>query len=866
MSDFNSEDIKHLLESISSLSNDGVRPMGDSAKGATGHLNNMADAVKKLDSLKDLTKSVLKAKDALETFADGMEDSIQKQEKEDDETSKKRKEAVKKFGKDVVSAGGAFAAAVADAHQGTSKYVKSLDQLGLASGQLGAAFGKYGDALGWSSEKLLQWAAAGLKQNDQINDAYVQLSKFGQLDSSDFKELMHDFHDAGFLVQNAARYVEIVTRSSSELAMLAGSASAGRKALNDVFQGTLDRDVKERLLRFGYTTDEMFEGASNFLSSIAMSSRYSKADTAALHKQTIDYLETFSQLSELTGQNRDAMMKDVRMQEEDAAFQIFLEELRAQGKEAQANQAQAIVAALAPYGKEKQTGVMQYMRSEGQLLGKESARAYYAFGGQGMEGFRSAAMRDYKNPQEAAAGIAKSMHNASKATDEVVKQFGGTAKMMASGKISAVGLDPGMMRGRAIYRNDPEKALAEINKNILTKQEGVGADRKALEALRTENELKVGQATDNMVYSMGDLAVAGVSNFTAAVKEATDALTALSDWSGASDNWNRSFKTFDKLTDVAEELTKQQKKQVELQKTMNEADEEIAAADQALKEADEAIKKGGITGAWKSFRRSSYESDRTAAVEKKARAQQDYGRSEREASRAERAGTRIQQAGGDVLAGLPLYSKTGDVHRPGEYVDPKLVALMHRIKKEIPNFSHFTSVNDNYHAGDPTSLHSKGRAVDFVLTERPTPEQADKIVGQLRSMGLMPLDEYYHKSTRATGDHFHAGLGAATGGVFNGPKTGYKVELHGKEAVVPMASSQNFAKSYTAQASKSVTKHSLNNAFSESGGTTSGGMSYTDNMLRNLMNMMIGRFDDMIMELQTANNTQAKIAKTSKKS
>jgi hypothetical protein len=128
----------------------------------------------------------------------------------------------------------------------------------------------------------------------------------------------------------------------------------------------------------------------------------------------------------------------------------------------------------------------------------------------------------------------------------------------------------------------------------------------------------------------------------------------------------------------------------------------------------------------------------------------------------------------------------GDVHRKDSDLDPRLLELAKKVQTGIDGFEVFTSFNDKHHA-DKNSKHNVGKAIDFTLHGgKPTREQGELIVSKLKEMGFSyAQDEYNNPSRGATAGHIHAQI-ARNGGIFKGPTTGYNVELHGEEAVVPL--------------------------------------------------------------------------------
>lgn len=856
----NLDDIRKLSEEVNSLVNSGVIPLNENTKDVVDKFSKLADAVSKVN-MNDLGKSVKKATDALGDLTKSTEDLIEEQEKQDKLLGSQRAAAVKQFGKDLLSAGGSFLSAVNSAEQGTGKYSKSVEQLGLSASKLGSAFGAAGAVIGWGAEKIMQWAGASLRQNETLVKSYQSLSKFGQVDNTDLKQLMQDFHDMGAVTENMNVYITAIGKVSSELAMFGHTATEGRQAFKAVMEDFVGGATQDHLMRLGYTTQDIMESAAQAMAGLAMSTNGQKRDVNALHQSVAEYLETQAELTALTGKNRDEAAAARREQENDIAFQMKLAQLESQGEKGRQQAQQwrdAAAMGLSLGGKSGQMAVQQGLRTGGALVGPESRQFAQAVGLGNFRNLIAAGNMTGTREQRADA-----MAEAGKAAAKGALGYANTMltgmAYSRTGTMPGVGLTPELYKNALIHSTRGAKELQEERARRAAIPE---SDRMGMESKRIDKERELQQTMDKATYAMGDLTVPAITTMAGAINDATQAVVEFTDALGWTDSWNSQRKSFDKLTDVTEELNKQQKKQAEYLKEINEQEEEIKRDDEKLEYWKQEVKKGGLRGWWAEGQVKKYEDQRQTASEKKAAAEKGLKQSEKSSERTVKEGTRIQQAGGDVLKGLPVYSKSGDAHQPGNYVRPELVELMWRMKNEIPGFSHFTSVNDRYHHDkNPGSSHTTGSAVDFVLDHEPTKEEVSKIIQQLRNMGLNPNDEYFGTSKNKTGDHIHAQLKAKTGGIFSGPNSGYQVELHGKEAVIPMSKLQSmFGSAY--DTSNQVTKHSLTNP----GTAVSTPVANPDSsMLRQLMSLLIGRLDDMIYELQSANSASAKIAKNTKK-
>jgi hypothetical protein len=137
-------------------------------------------------------------------------------------------------------------------------------------------------------------------------------------------------------------------------------------------------------------------------------------------------------------------------------------------------------------------------------------------------------------------------------------------------------------------------------------------------------------------------------------------------------------------------------------------------------------------------------------------------------------------------AGLTV--KEGDVQQEGAVINPKTIELAKAIQGSLKGFGYFSGFNDKFHnENSPTSEHTKGNALDFVMQKRPTPAEGKEITSLLKSMGArVAIDEYNSPSAKSTGGHIHAAVpGYADGGIAKTPQLAFVAEK-GPEAMIPL--------------------------------------------------------------------------------
>ena len=146
------------------------------------------------------------------------------------------------------------------------------------------------------------------------------------------------------------------------------------------------------------------------------------------------------------------------------------------------------------------------------------------------------------------------------------------------------------------------------------------------------------------------------------------------------------------------------------------------------------------------------------------------------------------------LAGLGLQIKSADTQAASGAISSGLIELAKQVQAGVPGFAGFTAFNDKFHnERAPSSQHTKGLAMDFVLAQKPSKEDGQAIVQWLQGMGAsLAIDEYNNPSAGATGGHIHAQIPAfAEGGTLGAGNIGLVGErgpelITGPGSITPM--------------------------------------------------------------------------------
>jgi hypothetical protein len=188
--------------------------------------------------------------------------------------------------------------------------------------------------------------------------------------------------------------------------------------------------------------------------------------------------------------------------------------------------------------------------------------------------------------------------------------------------------------------------------------------------------------------------------------------------------------------------------------------------------------------------------------------------------------------GGGATSLGDLRVKSSEAYSGGE-TSQQLLTVAKTIQDKLGgDLRYFSAFNDSYERGN-SSLHGKGRALDFTLNDPTKAAAVANMIGSIPGISKV-IDEYANPSRSATGGHIHAEISAANGAVLSGPMSGYRPNLtmHGTEAIVPLNNAMNQAMS---------------------------GMGFGGNDSADLMSRQLDKLDELVRVMQNQVNVSTKI-------
>lgn len=725
-------------------------------------------------------------------------------------------------GKAVDALGRAFAStatAMYRGEKGASAFNKSITDMADAA-QLAAT----GLALLIPGGPLLKGVVAGLtylatsaikagaeltkaanEQSDKLYEAFQKMSVSGAAASDGMTGIFNDLQNLGIGIQDLDGYINLLNESSRDLALFGGSVYKGRQAFADMNEQM--KPFTEQLYNAGMTQQDINKGAMSYLRLQTQIGRSQTMTAQQLAEGARKYLIEQDALTKLTGQSRQEAEQEMEAARSEQRFRAKLEAMRNSGDERQIKAADELEKANRLLSSQsKQAGQGFRDLSTGMVTSEAAQKALISSNGVALE-----------QSQKMAEGQVTAIDG----VQQMAKAFGQNAKDMNALAQAGVYEDIGIQFSDAVKlgifsEQDLATKLKDINDEI--ERQGVTGKKAADELQQTQTEIRK-QQRDAMLATQELVQLAVPAATTAMLSLATAANTA------------------------AQALLKtaKAKEPVEAQRRAETAyanSEAVGAAGevgQISAEGQIAAGKEVVPQNIKSVKDMNW-------LEKFLVGKKEVAR--REA--AEAAGqTPAQAAAGSAPSAPVVPSGQTKPQQPGaQPAGGTVSSYSDKLLQYIRDTEQFTPKaywdKKQYSNGYGTKANSPDEVIDKVTAEARLRDSLQQAVGtvishgqrynykwtqgqvdaltsfvynlgpgqldNLTKQGKRSIDEIsqslllYNKArdektrkteivpglTRRREEELRMFQGARDGGVFDGPKSGYPMTLHGMEAVIPL--------------------------------------------------------------------------------
>lgn len=638
-----------------------------------------------------------------------------------------------------------------------------------------------------------KYREAAVKISDDLYKGYSDLAQSGAAASDGMTGLFEDAKKLGYSMNELGEYTALIGQNSKDLALFSGTVFEGRQKFADM--GKSFEKYNGDLIAAGLTQTQINEGMMGYLKLQSRVGLSQNKTTAELADGAKKYLIEMDALSKVTGESRKAMEDQMEAARSEERFAAKLQELRSQGPAgiAAAKELELTNLMLAKENKQLAQGFRD--ASTGMITTEAAQKAMLVTQGQVMV-----------QSDRMSAGLAKAGEGAT----IIGQAAGNTAKSMTGLAKAGAYIGADFAADLRSGQTDYNKALIEAGKE------------------QTDQGIKGGKAADEAVNSqvryqqaMRKANEQAERFVTAGMVPATDAATLFaSSAEGVADRLNKLFgitpeagpsaaeKAAEKTAKAASDAARAAEKtaQAVIQDKKSTKEERVAAAQKAFeaqKAERAAVNPGPVI---KGAAPASVAPTAPAAKTPTGGGGGAAPISSESAPTSRGMGSAGGPAGGHAATGGGEESKpklatvtaaSGKSTAVNEKYAPAFQSLLDYLNKSGYEVNSLGGFVDRDVRGKPgvKSIHAHGAAIDINPGTNPLSNQLiTDMPAEISSIAAgLGLGWGGNWKSRKDAMHFSAAqseggslLKASEGGMFQGPTSGYNVELHGKEAVIPL--------------------------------------------------------------------------------
>lgn len=563
------------------------------------------------------------------------------------------------------------------------------------------------------NDSLSKYAKQSLKQNDLLVKGYQSLSEFGAIDASGIRGVLDSAKRVGAVPENMEYMIANIVKHSEQLANMGGTVSQGARTLTNVMDGLLKPtdEFEKHLTNFGYTTEDIMKYSASFIVTNSRSLKGMANDEAALKQQTYQYLETLTELSELTGVSRDQQLKAAEELQKEVEWRQYLRELAKEPDGARkVMQANLMMAAIV----EKEGKDMGHVLKDNIMNGGATTAISAQLQGtlNGADKMFSQVLTTGSDSTVAVNGMINAMN---KGQGAYLDAMGGTLKIAGAAKDVYV--------NSKMFDNAMGSTTGDAAKNIKEQTEKMkkeGDERLNAEATRKQAERALANYYQELAFYVGKYTVPAMELVTKALIEKARTLNIGIPEFILPGNLQNEFRRYDAGSNIrSSDATARQAtaEQTQLQQQIN-ALQTAAEQERQRNDSNRTRNNALFGGAPNPVQREQERLQRELEAAKKKEAE----------ARAEAQRLRNQPSSTDTRN----MTQTSAERDSRDKNTQRLEKIGEEFKRLYPN-ARVTSTTGGTHSAN--SLHPEGRAMDISLGRAIKSDEFAKMEEKLKELG-----------------------------------------------------------------------------------------------------------------------------------
>jgi muramidase (phage lysozyme) len=213
-----------------------------------------------------------------------------------------------------------------DGQEGASVYNDSMRAGADLLATFLKALGPLGVILGLVVKAGAEYVAAANEQSDALFDGYTKLTKFGAGFDTGLDGVYRVNQQLGYSTREIEKFVGILSKNQQVFPMFRGTVTRGVTAYGDLVDRLREFETEFRVL--GLSVDDVNHSVANYLQVQTMIGMSQRQDLDQLSRGAYNYIQQQMLVSRLTGQNADAQRATEEQMANNAVFQVVQRELR----------------------------------------------------------------------------------------------------------------------------------------------------------------------------------------------------------------------------------------------------------------------------------------------------------------------------------------------------------------------------------------------------------------------------------------------------------------------------------------------------------------------------------------------------------
>lgn len=233
--------------------------------------------------------------DAAKDLAQILEKTAQAEKRKTEESKQANQAALR----NLKQSGAEFLAASKSYAEGVGKYGQVFVEAGDAVKNVTSVFGPLGKIVGYATQLLGKFVGEALKYNDVLYKNYTIMGQLGASANISSKDLLKLANNANFTSGNLEFFSKTATGLGSTLVGLGGSASGGIKAFSELAESS--DGLIAQFTRMGFSQEEVLEMQAKYADQVVKTGGAIGKTPRELAVASREYISNLQILGELTG-------------------------------------------------------------------------------------------------------------------------------------------------------------------------------------------------------------------------------------------------------------------------------------------------------------------------------------------------------------------------------------------------------------------------------------------------------------------------------------------------------------------------------------------------------------------------------------